>query len=53
MKIKIDSQIKITNPSKEILDYIKTYLEIKNPEVQKKQASRTKQTLKVYITSSL
>jgi len=38
MKIKIDSQIRIENPSKEILDYIKAHLEIKNPEVQKKQA---------------
>jgi len=38
MKIKIDSQIHISNPTKEIKDYIKKELEIKNPEVQKKQA---------------
>ena len=38
MKIKIDSQIKIANPNKAIYDYIKSELEIKNPEIQKKKA---------------
>lgn len=38
MQIKIDSQIKIINPTKDILDYCKKELTIKNPEIQKKQA---------------
>lgn len=37
MKIKIDSMITIENPSKEIKDYCKNNLVIKNPDVQKKQ----------------
>lgn len=40
MKIQIDSQIKIENPTKEIEDFIKKELSIKNPELQKKQAMR-------------
>ena len=38
MKIYIDSEIKIHEPSKEILQYCKDNLTIKNPEIQKKQA---------------
>lgn len=38
MKIIIDSQIRIENPSKQIIDYIKKELEIPNPEIVKKQA---------------
>lgn len=38
MQIKIDSQITIKNPSKEIIDYCKMELQIPNPEVQKKAA---------------
>ena len=38
MKIYIDSEIRIENVSKEILDYCKKQLTIKNPEVQKKKA---------------
>lgn len=38
MNIKIDSQIRITNPNKEILEYCKKELTVKNPEIQKKQA---------------
>lgn len=38
MKIKIDSQIRISNPNKNILDYCKKELTVKNPEIQKKQA---------------
>lgn len=37
MKIKINSQIHISNPSKEIKDFCKNNLIIKNPDVQKKQ----------------
>ena len=40
MKIKIDSQIHISNPTKEIKNYVKQELEIKNPEIQKKKAMR-------------
>lgn len=38
MKILIDSQIHIQNPNKEIKDFCKNELTIKNPEIQKKQA---------------
>ena len=38
MKIKIDSQIHIQEPSKEIKDFCKKELEINNPEIAKKQA---------------
>lgn len=38
MRIKVDSQITIINPNKDIIDYCKKELTIKNPEVQKKQA---------------
>jgi superfamily II DNA or RNA helicase len=38
MKIKIDSMITISDITKEMENYIKTELEIKNPELQKKQA---------------
>ncbi len=38
MKIYVDSEIKIQNPNKEILDYCKNELTIKNPDIQKKQA---------------
>lgn len=37
MKIKIDSQIKIENPTKEIKDFCKNNLEITNPEIAKKE----------------
>lgn len=40
MKIYVDSQIKIDNPSPDMLNYIKTELEIKNPEIQKKETMR-------------
>lgn len=38
MKIKINSQIYIYNPTKEITQWIKSNLSIPNPEIQKKQA---------------
>lgn len=38
MRIKVDSQITIINPNKDIIDYCKKELIIKNPEIQKKQA---------------
>lgn len=38
MNITIDSQIKITNPTTEIINYCKKELIIANPEIQKKQA---------------
>ena len=38
MKIYIDSEIMIKNPNKEILDYCKNELTIKNPDIQKKKA---------------
>lgn len=38
MKIKVDSQIRISDATKEIKSYIKQNLEITNPEIQKKQA---------------
>lgn len=38
MKIKIDSQIHIVNPTKEVSNWIRTELSILNPEIQKKQA---------------
>ena len=38
MKIKVDSQIRIKNPNKDIIDYCKKELTIKNPEIQRKQA---------------
>lgn len=38
MKIKIDSQIHIQFPNKEIIDFCKKELTIKNPEIQKKMA---------------
>ena len=38
MKVKIDSQIYIENPTKEIKDFCKNELEINNPEIQKKRA---------------
>ncbi len=40
MIIIIDSQIKIKNPSKEIIDFCKKELVIPNPEIQKKKAMR-------------
>lgn len=36
MKIKVDSMIRISEPTKEIKDYCKQNLEIKNPEIEKK-----------------
>lgn len=53
MKIIIDSQIRIENPSKQIIDYIKKELEIPNPEIVKKQAmgfwcGNIPKTLKAY-----
>jgi superfamily II DNA or RNA helicase len=38
MKIKIDSQIHIEFPTKEIKDFCRQQLEINNPEIQKKKA---------------
>ncbi len=38
MKIKIDSVITISDITKEVKDFIKSELEIKNPEIQKKKA---------------
>lgn len=40
MKIKVDSMIEIIEPSKEIIDYCKDFLTLKNPEIQKKKAMR-------------
>lgn len=53
MKIKIDSMITIKNPSKEIKDFCKTNLVIKNPDVVKKQimgfwAGNIPKTLKMF-----
>jgi superfamily II DNA or RNA helicase len=53
MKIFVDSQIRIQNPSKQIIDYIKKELEIPNPEITKKQAmgfwcGNIPKTLKAY-----
>lgn len=54
MKIIINSQITIKNPSKEIKDYCKNNLVIKNPEVQKKQimgfwTGNIPKTLKMFL----
>lgn len=38
MRVHIDSQIRIINPSQEIKDYCKNELTITNPEIQKKRA---------------
>lgn len=38
MQIKVNSQIYISNPTKDIIDYCKKKLTIKNPELQKKKA---------------
>lgn len=38
MKITVNSQIIVENPTKEIKDYCKSKLTIKNPEVQRRQA---------------
>lgn len=38
MKLTINSEIRIQNPNKDILDYCKRELTVKNPEIQKKQA---------------
>lgn len=53
MEIFIDSQIKIHEPTKEVINYIKKELEIPNPEIQKKQAmgfwcGNVPKTLKAY-----
>lgn len=40
MKITINSQIIVENPSKEIKDYCKNKLTIKNPEIQRREAMR-------------
>lgn len=53
MKIKIDSMIQISDATREMENYIKTELEIKNPEIQKKQAmgfwtGNIPKTLKAY-----
>lgn len=37
MNIEVDSVITIINPSKEIKDYCKEFLTLKNPEIQRKQ----------------
>ena len=38
MKIKIDSEITISGPNKDILDYCKKELTMVNPDIQKKKA---------------
>lgn len=38
MKITLNSQIIVENPSKEIKDYCKNKLTIKNPEIQRREA---------------
>lgn len=38
MKIYVDSQIRIENPSEEVIQYCKSFLTLKNPEIQKKRA---------------
>lgn len=53
MKLFVDSQIRIQDPTKQIEKYIKEELEIKNPEIQKKQAmgfwcGNIPKTLKAY-----
>lgn len=53
MKIQIDSQIRISDISKEVEKFIKKELEIPNPEIQKKQAmgfwcGNIPKTLKAY-----
>lgn len=53
MKIIIDSQIRIKNPSKEIIDFCKKELVIPNPEIQKKKAmgfwtGNLQKTIKMY-----
>lgn len=53
MKIYIDSQIQIKNPTKEIIQFIKNELEIPNPEIAKKTAmgfwcGNIPKTLKAY-----
>ena len=40
MKIKIDSVITISEPTKEVKDFIKSELKLTNPEIQKKKAMR-------------
>lgn len=40
MKITINSQIIVENPNKEIKDYCKNKLTIKNPEIQRREAMR-------------
>lgn len=37
MKIYVDSQIRIENPSEEVIQYCKSFLTLKNPEIQKKE----------------
>lgn len=53
MKIQIDSQIRISDISKEVEQFIKKELEMPNPEIQKKQAmgfwcGNIPKTLKAY-----
>lgn len=53
MKIQIDSQIRISDISKEVEQFIKNNLEMPNPEIQKKQAmgfwcGNIPKTLKAY-----
>ena len=53
MKIYVDSQIRIENPTKEIIQFIKNELEIPNPEIAKKTAmgfwcGNIPKTLKAY-----
>ncbi len=38
MKVKVDSRIEIINPNKDIVQYCRQFLTIKNPEIQKKKA---------------
>ena len=38
MNIEVDSVIRIKNPTKEIKDYCKQFLTLKNPEIQRKKA---------------
>lgn len=40
MKIKVNSKITICDPSKDIIQYCKDFLTIKNPDIQRKRAMR-------------
>lgn len=57
MKIYVNSMVTISEPTKEIKDFIKSELEIRNPELQKKQAMgfytyNIPKTIKMYYKNS-